>query len=614
MDEIELREVIAELQRLGMDHQRVEAKAARNGLPVSIWDTLSAFSNTNDGLILLGIRERSKVVEIVGVEETNGVFQAFQEACAMMEPPVRPTFLDVIEIDGVSVIAAGVPVIDKARRPCHRGDREQFQASFKRVGDRDEVMRPDEIHELLLVRKGEDSSLRPAPSGAVLDDSAVRAFLSGLDDSRSQTDLLRHWNVETDDGQPTLAGYLSLGQSPERILPAASITYRRLPQRGDPADMREAGTHYGGRIGQMLTAVMQRLVSDLDELQIQDSSGRVFDDSEIPRKALREIVANALLHRSLSPGRDLTSVLVEVTSDAVSVTSPGVLPVGVALADLGLTRISPARNYALVRLCERIRTEDGARINEHQQRGINAADRACRVAGTMPALFAEEPLSLTAYLLRGVIVTDDASALLRSALPDEADDPNLLRLLSVALALRKMHESTSPARATRQPLDVVFAARALGAGSIEDVAPCLKSLVDAGLLQRKRLFNATVWDVSLAVDEAADSGVLPKSNRRSQAKRSQRSRKVAKRGDRIPILLKAFEADDSALSPSQIADAIGVSSPTSRKVWIDKAVGAGLIAAKRSNPFDPNQVYLLTTAGKARRKKELDSQESSQDT
>jgi predicted HTH transcriptional regulator len=38
----------------------LEVKKAEKGLPASLWETYSAFANTNDGLILLGISEDAK--------------------------------------------------------------------------------------------------------------------------------------------------------------------------------------------------------------------------------------------------------------------------------------------------------------------------------------------------------------------------------------------------------------------------------------------------------------------------------------------------------------------------------------------------------------------------
>lgn len=57
MLDAELAEIVANLRVLGTDIADVEVKNSRGGLPKPLRETLSAFSNTRGGVVILGLDE-----------------------------------------------------------------------------------------------------------------------------------------------------------------------------------------------------------------------------------------------------------------------------------------------------------------------------------------------------------------------------------------------------------------------------------------------------------------------------------------------------------------------------------------------------------------------------
>jgi ATP-dependent DNA helicase RecG len=57
----------------------VEFKSAQGGLPKSIWETISAFANTQGGWIVLGVVEKGQSVVIEGVKNAYSMLQTFAD-------------------------------------------------------------------------------------------------------------------------------------------------------------------------------------------------------------------------------------------------------------------------------------------------------------------------------------------------------------------------------------------------------------------------------------------------------------------------------------------------------------------------------------------------------
>src|SRR5579863_9032175 len=88
---VEVQEQIAALQRFNADFTHIEATEAKTDLPQRLWQTVSAFSNTHKGgMVIFGVSERQRF-EITGVRNAAKLQQDIASLCSdEMEPPIRP--------------------------------------------------------------------------------------------------------------------------------------------------------------------------------------------------------------------------------------------------------------------------------------------------------------------------------------------------------------------------------------------------------------------------------------------------------------------------------------------------------------------------------------------
>ena len=141
----ELKEKLKEIQKLKCESQILELKSAEKGCPKRLYDTLSSFSNQDDGgTIIFGIDEENDYRE-AGVYDAQDLQKKINAQCLQMEPVVRPV-LTVAQKDGKSFVAAEIPGIDLAQRPCYYRGHGRLKGAYVRVGDSDEPMTEYEIY------------------------------------------------------------------------------------------------------------------------------------------------------------------------------------------------------------------------------------------------------------------------------------------------------------------------------------------------------------------------------------------------------------------------------------------------------------------------------------
>ena len=86
MTPFELEDLIDHVQALKAETQTLELKAAAQGCPTRLYDTLSSFSNQDEGgTILFGVDEQNGFSP-VGVYDAQDLIKHVTEQCGQMTP------------------------------------------------------------------------------------------------------------------------------------------------------------------------------------------------------------------------------------------------------------------------------------------------------------------------------------------------------------------------------------------------------------------------------------------------------------------------------------------------------------------------------------------------
>lgn len=128
-----------------------EVKEASGGLPKSMWETVSAFSNTAGGWIILGIKETKvksvSTYEIIGIEKAEKMEQdiiSTLRSVSKFNVPILVT-ARLLHFDGKSVLALNIPV--SANKPVYFGN--NLNNTFVRIGSGDQRATDIEIDILM---------------------------------------------------------------------------------------------------------------------------------------------------------------------------------------------------------------------------------------------------------------------------------------------------------------------------------------------------------------------------------------------------------------------------------------------------------------------------------
>lgn len=391
----ELIDLVHQTQQIGAEQQTVEVKAAHNGCPKRLYDTLSAFSNQDGGGVILFGLDESQGFNVVGVYDAQDLQKHVGEQCDQMEPKVRPLFT-ISEIDGCAVVSAEIPGIDLADRPCFYTGKGRIKGSYKRIGDRDVPMTEYEIYSLEAFRRKYQDDIRVIPGCGfeTLDPSKLAEYLLKIKASKSRLSQLPDGKIYSlmnvvKNGEVTLAAEWLFGYYPQAFAPRLCITAVKVfgtekGQLGPSGNRFEDNKRIEGTIPEMLEECLAFLRRNLSQsTRIDEETGERIDRLELPMVAVREVVLNALIHRDYSIHTEGMPIQVNLYSDRLEVINPGGLYGRLSIDNLG--KVQPdTRNPVLATAMEDLG------YTENRYSGIPTIKRYMEEAGKPQPEFSDD--------------------------------------------------------------------------------------------------------------------------------------------------------------------------------------------------------------------------------
>lgn len=131
------------------ENNRIEAKEALGGLPESIWETYSAFANTEGGVILLGVEElpdkRLHALELLDPQWLiEDLWAGLNDPSVVNINILTEDCVQVQEVEDGRIIAVYVPKALPQQRPVYI-ENDLYRGTYRRCGEGDYRCTKEEI-------------------------------------------------------------------------------------------------------------------------------------------------------------------------------------------------------------------------------------------------------------------------------------------------------------------------------------------------------------------------------------------------------------------------------------------------------------------------------------
>ncbi|KLE17139.1 transcriptional regulator [Clostridium sp. C8] len=330
-----------------VENEEIECKEASGGLPKDLWETYSAFSNTNGGTILLGIKEKKGVFSVTGIENPDNILKDLWDNLnnpkKVSSNILNNSLITIKEVHNKKIILINVPKAERRERPVYIGENpfneSKHAGTYRRNHSGDYKCSIEEIKRMIAdqLDESQDSIILDGFSMEDLNKDTIDSFRNRLRavkpnhpwialDDKAFLYKLGAYDKDRKSGKEgiTAAGLLMFGE--ERTItdefPKYFLDYREKISeevRWDYRLISSEGT-WSGNIFDFYFKIVNKITDNLN-IPFKIINGIRHEDTRV-HEAVREAVANALIHADYRLPR---GIVIEKGKTFFKVSNPGSL-------------------------------------------------------------------------------------------------------------------------------------------------------------------------------------------------------------------------------------------------------------------------------------------------
>lgn len=337
------KEVLEALQ-LNENHER-ECKLAEGGFPESIWETYSAFSNTDGGTILLGVKEYRDSFTVNGLTDRQLVkyqknfWSTINDRNKVSKNVLLNHHVKVIKYEGKNILEINVPAADRHDKPVYIGT-DPMKGTYRRDYEGDFLCTEASVRAMFSDQRDisvdseilEDMDLDALNADTI---KGYRVLFEQLHEGHPWNKLLKDEFLiklkaaaknKRGTVSPTVAGILMFGDADRitDVFPDYFLDYR---EECDDKRVRWLyRTHsnegdWSGNLFDFFYKVTTRIDDDVAVPFMNRRNGVRVDRVDV-HDALSEAVANALVHANYYGKR---GIVIIKHGKQISISNPGTI-------------------------------------------------------------------------------------------------------------------------------------------------------------------------------------------------------------------------------------------------------------------------------------------------